>query len=77
MARYRNSFHNPHSTQYGPEYYETDAKPIEFMGVQIYERLKGICWDVVVDGVCVANRAGLNGAEKAAVQIAHRLASAA
>lgn len=73
--RYKNSFHNPHGVDgigrpftYGPEYYETNSEPIEHAGHLIYERQEyGYpCFDVVLDSVCVAIRAGLNGAKQIA-----------
>lgn len=64
MHRYRNAFHQPNTDQYGPEFYDTDAEPTDYKGFQIYERIKGVCFDCVIDGECVANRAGLSGAHK-------------
>lgn len=64
MTRYHNSFHKPHSTDYGPEFFETDAKPVEHCGLLIYRRLeKG--FDIVDGGVCVGQYAGLRGAKDA------------
>jgi hypothetical protein len=73
--RYKNSFHKPNGVDgvgrpytYGPEYYETNSEPIEHAGHQIFERQEfGFpCFDVVLNGVCVAQRAGLSGAERIA-----------
>ena len=44
---------------------QTDAKPIEYKGYLIYERIKGVCFDIVKNGVCVCMRAGINGAKSA------------
>jgi len=64
MARYRNSsFKNSHSGLYGPEFYETDVTPTAYKGFEIYRRLTE-CFDCVVDGVCVSQRAGINGAKR-------------
>ncbi len=60
MARYENPF------GYGPAAYETHARPIEHAGCLIYQRIKGCVWDVVRDGVCIAQRAGPRGAREAA-----------
>ncbi|SDF83107.1 hypothetical protein [Thalassobaculum litoreum] len=64
MANYRNPFHKPHDSSYGPAIYETDATPEEYGGYLIYRRLPN-CWDVVKDGVCITQRAGPNGARRA------------
>ena len=65
--RYKNPWHKAGAQQYGPLFYETDTKPIKAAnGHIIYERIKGVCWDVVKDGVCVSQRAGLHGAHEAA-----------
>jgi hypothetical protein len=61
-ARYRNSFYNP-SHGHDPEFYETDAKPVEYQGCLLYQRIKGCCWDVVKDGVCIGQYGGRSGAE--------------
>jgi hypothetical protein len=64
-ARYRNPWHKDNGSQ-GPKFYETDAKPFEHAGCLIYERLKGVCFDVVYDGVCITQRAGRDGAKRGA-----------
>lgn len=66
IARYRNPCWKPNGRGYGPEFYETEAKPVEHAGHLIYERIEGHVWDVVRDGVCVTQMAGLNGAKRAA-----------
>lgn len=63
-TRYRNSFHQPRDTTYGPEFYETYARPIEHRGFLIFQRLPQ-CFDIVENGVCVGQLAGLNGAKSA------------
>lgn len=65
MASYKNPWHNPHDSKYGPESYETGAAPIEYRDYLIYERIPGHCWDVVKDGHCITQRAGLDGAKRA------------
>lgn len=63
MTTYRNPWHNPAHPNQGPRVYETDAQPIEYGGYLIYQRIPGVVWDVVRDGVCVTQRAGLSGAK--------------
>lgn len=65
-AMYRNPWHKPGLPHYGPPTYSTDAKPTLFAGCEIYERISGHVWDVVRDGVCLAQMAGPRGARKAA-----------
>jgi hypothetical protein len=64
MTTYKNSFHKPGKPEYGPALYETDAKPEEYKGLLIYRRLTN-CYDIVVDGVCIGQYAGPNGARNA------------
>ena len=40
----------------------TDAIPKEYKGYLIFERIKGIHFDIVKDGVCLGMYAGPNGA---------------
>jgi hypothetical protein len=67
MARYRNPNHNPHDDKFGPEFYETDAKPTEYKGFQIYH-VHNLRFDCVQEGlsgpVCKMQMAGLNGAKR-------------
>ena len=49
--------------------YSTNAKPVEHAGCQIYERIPGYVWDVVRDGQCMTQMAGMNGAKLAAEKI--------
>ena len=71
MATYKNPWHilgkqrGGKSTAYGPPEYQTYATPTEYKGYLIYERIPGSVWDVVKDGVCVTQRAGLGGAKQA------------
>ena len=59
------SYANPwHANGLGPERYTTDVKPTSYRGCLIYQRVPG-CWDVVENGVCLTQRAGLRGAQKA------------
>jgi hypothetical protein len=62
---YRNPWHDPRDARYGPAFYTTSARPTRHAGHEIYHRHES-CWDVVKDGVCVAQRAGFNGAKRAA-----------
>ena len=63
MPTYRNPWHVPGQSMYGPEMYETDVTPTEYRGHQIYQRVKN-CWDVVKDGRCLTQRCGLGGAKR-------------
>lgn len=63
MAAYQNSFHKPGRPEYGPEYYVTDAEPVAYRDHLIFQRLRE-CFDVVRDGVCIGQYAGLNGAKR-------------
>jgi len=80
MAKYRNPWHKPHNDAYGPAFYQTDAKPIAHAGHLLYQRIPGpvgrCCWDVVKDGVCIAQRAGRDGAMRAAETMAARAEAA-
>lgn len=60
-ARYRNSFYRA-VTGCDPEFYITDAKPIEYRGHTLYQRIHGRCWDVVRNGVCIGQYVGKSGA---------------
>jgi len=62
MHTYTNPWHKPHQPMYGPATYQTDAGPIEYRGHLIFRRLPAV-FDVVKDGKCLAQRAGLNGAK--------------
>jgi hypothetical protein len=64
MARYINSFHKTHDGFSGPAVFETEAKPVEYLGFKIYRRLPE-CFDVVRNNVCIGMYAGLNGAKRA------------
>jgi len=64
-VQYRNPWHKPMHPQYGPAYYTTNENPTKYKGFLIYERICDQVWDVVRDGECVAQRAGLNGAKRA------------
>lgn len=61
MTEYRNSFYHP-TQGHDPEIYRTEVKPVEYRGYLIYQRIKGRCWDVVRDGVCIGQYAGKSGA---------------
>lgn len=58
-ATYRNPWFTT-SGNYGPEFYKTDAKPVEYRGFQIFQRIPG-AWELVKDGVCLTQRAGKQG----------------
>lgn len=65
MARYKNKWF----PKYGPEYFETEDLGVEYHGYMIYQRPDpdtGIMiFDIVKDGVCVSQMAGINGAYRA------------
>ncbi len=61
MPSYKNFFYSPKYTD--PAVYHTDAKPVPYRGFLIYQRIKGVCWDIVKDGICVGQYAGLSGAK--------------
>lgn len=63
-ATYRNPWHLGGNGS-GPAAYETDAQPTAYRGYLIYERVRGVCWDVVLNGEAVSQRAGLHGARRA------------
>lgn len=60
---YSNSFHNPLNRDSKPEII-CESKPVEYKGHLIFERIKGVCYDVVKDGVCIGMRAGISGAKR-------------
>ena len=68
MATYRNPWHNAKNNTYGPAVYETSAEPVQYGGYQLYMRVQGrpgACGvDVVREGVCVTQMAGMNGARR-------------
>lgn len=59
---YKNSFYSKTTPESKPVLF-TDATPIEYKGYLIYKRLPE-CFDIVIDGVCIAMCAGINGAKK-------------
>lgn len=59
------TYRNPwHANGHGPAEYATNARPTRYRGCLIYQRVPG-GFDVVENGVCLAQRAGLRGAKKA------------
>lgn len=65
-AKYKNPWFNTGKDN-GPELFECDKDPVEYNGCLIYEREEfGYkVFDVVKDGICVAQRAGPRGAREA------------
>lgn len=63
-ATYINPFHSP-NCQGSQQVIKTTAKPKEYRSLQIFERICGTSFEVVQDGVCIAMRAGPNGAKAA------------
>lgn len=64
MHRYRNRFHNPFDAKYGPEFYETDIRPIDYKGFKIFQRIQGSVWDCVISGEVIRMMGGLSGAKR-------------
>ena len=67
-ARYKNPWYDPRNPYSVPEF-EADSEPVPASnGCLVYERREfGYpIFDVVKDGVCVTQRAGPNGARRAA-----------
>lgn len=64
-TQYINPWHHPNRTDYGPSHFTTEALPTAYSGFQIFQRIEGHVWDVVKNGRCVAQRAGINGAKRA------------
>lgn len=48
----------------GERVFKTDVKPTEYRGFLIYQRIPK-SFEVVKDGVCLTQRAGLSGAKRA------------
>ena len=76
---YKNSWHKKYPADgwrksLGPEVYESDSEPVEHSGFLIYRRQEfGYpIFDVVKNGICVAQRAGPNGAKQAAEMLASK-----
>ena len=61
--RYINPWHNLRKSEYGPAFYQTDNKPIQYKGYLIINRIPNCVWDIVKDGKCITQRAGINGAK--------------
>lgn len=60
---YQNPWYKPRRPEFGPKRFATTAKPMEYRGHQIYHRLPQV-FDVVRDGVCISQRAGMGGAKR-------------
>jgi len=68
-VRYKNPWHSKRD-RFSKSHFETDARPIKYGDCIIYHRIRstskgGDVWDVVLNGLCVTQRAGLNGAKQA------------
>ena len=70
--KYTNSWHNPRNIG-SRAYFETDVIPTLYKGYLIYHRINSVSsiesggahiFDVVKDGVCISQYAGINGAHK-------------
>ena len=53
MHTYLNPWHKPQDASYGPKFYTCEGDPTEYRGFQIFHR---IAWELVKDGVCIAQR---------------------
>jgi len=77
---YRNPWHHP-AHGYDPVVYMTDARAVPLGEFLMYQRIPGkpgrCCWDVVKDGVCIAQRAGRPGEDQLGVFRASATAIAA
>lgn len=60
MTIYRNPWHKPFRSEYGPIMYETSSEPTKYRGYLIYHR---IAFDIVKDGLCVGCYHGIKGAQ--------------
>lgn len=58
---YRNPWHRADERMYGEPTYRTSVKPTMYRGYAIYHR---IAFDVVKNGCCVGQYAGLSGAKR-------------
>lgn len=72
MTRYRNPHHNPRYPKYGPEFYETDVRPVEYRGYLIFNRF-GCVFDVVVNSILVGTIAGEGAARRIVDQHINKL----
>ena len=61
-ASYINPWHKQESGSDSAPMFTTDAKPVEYRGFLIYRRLPA-SFEVVKDGICLTQRAGLTGAK--------------
>lgn len=65
MFSYINPWHvRGKDAVYGPPEYVTTIRPHKYREYLIFNRV-GDVWDVVKDGRCVTQRAGINGAKQA------------
>lgn len=60
---YKNPWHRPANSEYGPEFYTNVGPFTRYKGFEIHHRL-GQVWDVVLDGECKTQRAGFDGAKR-------------
>ena len=62
MYEYKNPWHIFGKLEYGPAIYKNDGPVTRYGGYEIHHRQDQV-WDVVKDGVCCTQRAGMNGAK--------------
>ncbi len=60
---YRNSFFKVKETPYRKEFYPVDPDKVEYKGYEIHQATVQE-FHVVIDGVCISMRAGLDGAKR-------------
>jgi hypothetical protein len=58
------TYRNPWAAPHEPQEYRRDVEPIEYEGCLIF-RVTKAQFDVVKNGVCIAQRGGLDGAKLA------------
>lgn len=63
-VEYVNPWHRPEHPMYGPKNYTTCVSATLYKGYKIYHREVAV-WDVVKDGVCITQMAGMGGAKRA------------
>tara|TARA_R110002167_G_C12266643_1_gene613596 strand:+ start:65 stop:379 length:315 start_codon:yes stop_codon:yes gene_type:complete len=60
--KYKNPWFKNERTSFSPEYFklsENTRSIVEYRGFSVYRRLRD-CWDWVLDGCCVSQRAGFS-----------------
>ena len=63
VATYKNPWHSPRG--HDPDIYTTDARPIEYRGFLLYNRIPGTVCDVVKNGCAVRQIVTVKGGQNA------------